>query len=46
MICQLFICQRAFVAERTELVDQQKKKWEATMQLRRDKEVQVFFHKN
>ncbi len=35
--------QRAFVAERSELNDQQRKKWDATMQLRRDKEVRTLF---
>ena len=29
------------MAERTELVEQERKKWEATMQLRRDKEVKI-----
>ena len=35
------VFQKAFVAERTELLELHKKKWEQSMQQRRDKEVRA-----
>ena len=34
-----FFLQKAFVAERTDLIENNRKKWEASVQQRRDKEV-------
>lgn len=38
--------QRAFVMERNELMEQEKKKWEEKMQLRRDKEVEYLIQRD